>query len=711
MATGILQTLQTSDNNWDLIRFDPTFSGLPRKVVVLSPRDILSERYHKGFSPIKPAESIFCGDYYHTEDHTFRHKRRRIDSPAIPTYDRMSAQITWIQDTLQNELHYPNSHTKGFLLSAIKTIDAVTESFITHYEGSVPEYVRERLYQESEVYKYTIAIRIRDKILQLMASRDEESAIQLLLTLPRDLLHVALTINATDHLIHRAIHRKQYRLAKAIIEQAPREYLSVIDDAGSTPLLRACFENAPWPIKEALLQKMRSKDLLAQDTKYQFTVAHCLITQKHFGQVNCVLKRMPLEGYSLVDHEGNNIFYLAAYKDSKSIIAQRIALTAPIESWFITNKRGGSVFNAAPPLRIARLTLPKLKIEKIIRLLQLSPDETHFEWIVEHISRDQERAVEQYLKAITAMTPPGMPEHDLYARFKTLKNEKRWRQFAERQIQMSFELTRERQTIVFETFLNMVRGLSRIEDRTQAGRILQRPYWIEALDEDHEFAIKQKRKWDDWRQICERDGRPFHIWKRTAYPPRMLQDLRRVEYLSPEERKIYQVSFVRDITGSTSLVQNDKILDTTNKSTAFSGKGFTAFVISTDEILYTASHKPGTFHHSSFLSGGPVIAAGELRTNPAGTLIEINNKSGHYLPTRKETLALLRFLERQGVNLSYILLRNLVKNSKSRPFYSALDYLRSSGRCAPLTEETLSDYRKMHSDIERSISPTTILPS
>lgn len=71
------------------------------------------------------------------------------------------------------------------------------------------------------------------------------------------------------------------------------------------------------------------------------------------------------------------------------------------------------------------------------------------------------------------------------------------------------------------------------------------------------------------------------------------------------------------------------------------------------ELLYSANQpaKGGTFHHSSFLSGKPVLCAGELEIRN-GKLLYIDNGSGHYRPNTQQLLNCLDVLDRRyGVDL------------------------------------------------------------
>lgn len=59
----------------------------------------------------------------------------------------------------------------------------------------------------------------------------------------------------------------------------------------------------------------------------------------------------------------------------------------------------------------------------------------------------------------------------------------------------------------------------------------------------------------------------------------------------------------------------------------------------------------GEFHHSSFLSGGKVAAAGEVEVIN-GKILSINNRSGHYKPKSELTDQFVFELSERGADLS-----------------------------------------------------------
>lgn len=119
--------------------------------------------------------------------------------------------------------------------------------------------------------------------------------------------------------------------------------------------------------------------------------------------------------------------------------------------------------------------------------------------------------------------------------------------------------------------------------------------------------------------------------------------------LNEEERKAYHTTCDHGV-----LMRNGYPFDTRFEKTLHSGEGYAIFVIGPNQDLYTGSHIGGVFHHSSFLADGAVAAAGEIKTNPDGSIAELSNKSGHYRPTDAQNLYMLRYFQARGLDLSKI---------------------------------------------------------
>ncbi len=123
-----------------------------------------------------------------------------------------------------------------------------------------------------------------------------------------------------------------------------------------------------------------------------------------------------------------------------------------------------------------------------------------------------------------------------------------------------------------------------------------------------------------------------------------------VEYLDEVQREDFRLhvdedGFLRDA--------NDRLFDTSDAGTAQHPNGGRAiFVMDENGRIYASKeHIPGEFHHSSFLSGQPVAAAGELGVKD-GKVHLISNQSGHYKPGEEAMGQFMRHLfKREGAHL------------------------------------------------------------
>jgi hypothetical protein len=118
-----------------------------------------------------------------------------------------------------------------------------------------------------------------------------------------------------------------------------------------------------------------------------------------------------------------------------------------------------------------------------------------------------------------------------------------------------------------------------------------------------------------------------------------------VKYLNAHERQAYKVTIQNGLL----IDANGKPFDSRGASSAFGpSMGRAIFVMDQDGTLYVSNHQTqGKFHHSSFLAGAPVAAAGELAVEN-GVMKEVSRRSGHYCPTKKQLNAFLSEVTKQG---------------------------------------------------------------
>jgi hypothetical protein len=103
-----------------------------------------------------------------------------------------------------------------------------------------------------------------------------------------------------------------------------------------------------------------------------------------------------------------------------------------------------------------------------------------------------------------------------------------------------------------------------------------------------------------------------------------------VRYLSATDRAAYALSF----SGGLIRDANGNLFDTRNATSVHSSSPRAIFVMDSNGTFYASNDQMiGDFHHSSFLAGGAVAAAGELEVEN-GVLKTISDKSGHYRPRR-----------------------------------------------------------------------------
>ena len=104
--------------------------------------------------------------------------------------------------------------------------------------------------------------------------------------------------------------------------------------------------------------------------------------------------------------------------------------------------------------------------------------------------------------------------------------------------------------------------------------------------------------------------------------------MERIKYFSEKERIEFEI-FIDD----DGRLRNWKgeIFSTVALKTISGGKGNAIFVMTTDGRIFIGPQSHGYIHHSSFVSGGAVAAAGEIVVR-AGRVSMINAKSGHYFP-------------------------------------------------------------------------------
>jgi hypothetical protein len=163
------------------------------------------------------------------------------------------------------------------------------------------------------------------------------------------------------------------------------------------------------------------------------------------------------------------------------------------------------------------------------------------------------------------------------------------------------------------------------------------------------------------------------IWKRLYTANELKTDPEAItvkKKTTDEDRAKYRLKL------GTTIVRGpqSETLDTKQMVSNTSGAGFGIFVMSPTGDVYVGSHKVGIFHHSSFLAGGNVAAAGEMKVS-GGKLQTLTNKSGHYKPTHEHNLQVISELQESGIAFGSYAFTAFDENGKKTEFGTAEAYL------------------------------------
>lgn len=120
----------------------------------------------------------------------------------------------------------------------------------------------------------------------------------------------------------------------------------------------------------------------------------------------------------------------------------------------------------------------------------------------------------------------------------------------------------------------------------------------------------------------------------------------KVKYVESTDLADYELT-----TAGSKLKQKGKNFDTRSMFSSGAGAGYSIFVMSPTGGIYANEHKPGLFHHSSFLAGQPTAAAGEVQVTK-GVLKNVTNKSGHYHPGAPQMFQVLQEFQSRGIKLT-----------------------------------------------------------
>jgi hypothetical protein len=240
--------------------------------------------------------------------------------------------------------------------------------------------------------------------------------------------------------------------------------------------------------------------------------------------------------------------------------------------------------------------------------------------------------------------------------------------------------------------------------KTIAGDHAHQSYWLERIDPHHRAGYILSPKWQGWLSDAAAISSKQSFWDFIGAPALDESSVQYYPSIAANEADKYQVRF-----------ENDELLDhdghpvhTRYMSTAFSGLGWAIFVCSPEWKMFVNSHQVGVHHHSSFLAGGAVAAAGELVVRN-GVIMCVTAKSGHYTPTPENIRSFL--IKFQHVIPGGAVVRpNLldIKEHKQVRFYWAWQYRESGLKAPPLKRGevnlTLPAWAKTSPEVQQMIN-------
>ncbi|GLD96656.1 hypothetical protein PINS_up005339 [Pythium insidiosum] len=204
--------------------------------------------------------------------------------------------------------------------------------------------------------------------------------------------------------------------------------------------------------------------------------------------------------------------------------------------------------------------------------------------------------------------------------------------------------------------------------RQNAPLLLLHPdFWLEAVDTQHRYGLHLRAFHDAWKrdmaslspqQGDDRD-RSFFYWldhgrgaqlELTECSRAALEHKRVAYYRSDTERRDFEVAVVHN-TPESVPVRLEYVA--THRAVHTDSGSKWIFVLTRDARLYVARKRKGHFHHSSFLAGAPIAAAGKIYVRD-GRIRAIEPHSGHFKPTLENLSFLREVLACHGYDLQSI---------------------------------------------------------
>lgn len=200
----------------------------------------------------------------------------------------------------------------------------------------------------------------------------------------------------------------------------------------------------------------------------------------------------------------------------------------------------------------------------------------------------------------------------------------------------------------YEAFEGLIKAVT-AELELYGGRALVGPsnfqtrarnYWLERMDPHNRAGFMISGKYEEWLQNGV-DGTSFWNWLQVNGGGAIQAQSQVHGYNNPNRAQWQHHKHFDSVTGELRN-GNDTPFCTSLLRTEFSKTGWAVWVCSMmmlDEFandfgnfIFSNTHRAGWDHHSSFLGGNAVMAAGEWVVTNTGRIKVITAKSGHYMP-------------------------------------------------------------------------------
>jgi hypothetical protein len=101
------------------------------------------------------------------------------------------------------------------------------------------------------------------------------------------------------------------------------------------------------------------------------------------------------------------------------------------------------------------------------------------------------------------------------------------------------------------------------------------------------------------------------------------------------------------------------------------------YVVDRHNNFYVGKKNLGHFHHSSFLGGTQVLAAGSMIIAAGLKIVEVNNHSGHYLPGLQQLKRAAITMQLRGADLKLIRFKFSPPTGPAQTWSNGVDMVRS----------------------------------